>query len=149
MGPDQIHPMILKECASEFAIPLTKLFRESIKQGKIPNSWIYANISPIFKKGHITLRSNYRPIILTIISKILERIIRKELFGRLIDNSLLSITQHGFVPAKSCLSKLLETLDLITSSLAEGHCVDKILLNFSKAFDLVPYRRLIKKIRAY
>ena len=38
MGPDQIHPMILKECALEFAKPLTILFRESNKQGKIPNS---------------------------------------------------------------------------------------------------------------
>ena len=61
MGPDQIHPMILKECALEFARPLTILFRQSIKQGKIPNSWRFANISSIFKKGHRTLRSNYRP----------------------------------------------------------------------------------------
>jgi hypothetical protein len=65
MGPDQIHPMILKECALEFAKPLTILFRESIKQGKIPNSWRFAKISPIFKKGHKTLRSNYRPLSLT------------------------------------------------------------------------------------
>ena len=65
MGPDQIHPKILKECAKELAKPLKILFRESIKQGKIPNSWSLANISPIFKKGHRTLRSNYRPISLT------------------------------------------------------------------------------------
>ena len=123
-----------------------KLFRESIKQGKIPNSCRYANISPIFKKRHRTLSSNYRPISLTfVISKILERIIKKELLGHLVDNCLLSKAQHGFVPAKSCLSNLLETLDLTTSSLAEGHCVDEILLDFSKAFDLVPHRRLIKK----
>ena len=32
MGPVQIHPMILKECAMDFAIPLTNLFGESIKQ---------------------------------------------------------------------------------------------------------------------
>ena len=65
MGSDQIHPMILKECAMEFAIPLTKLFRESIKQGKFPNSWRFAKISPLFKKGHRTARANYRPISLT------------------------------------------------------------------------------------
>ena len=63
----------------------------------------------------------------------------------LVDNSLLSKAQYDFFPAKSCLSNLLETLDLITSSLAEGHCADEILLDFSKAFDLVPHRRLIKK----
>ena len=124
MGPDQIHSMILKECASEFAIPLTKLFRESIKKGKIPNSWRYANISLIFKKGHRTLRSSYRPISLTsVISKILERIIKEELLGHSVYNILLSKAQHGFVSAKSCLSNLLETLDFITSNLVEEHCV--------------------------
>ena len=117
MGPDQKHPMILKECALEFAKPLTILFQESIKQGKIPNSWRFANISHIFKKGHRTLRSNYIPISLTsVISKILERIIRDELLGHLIENRLINKAQHGFVPSKSCLSNLLETLDFITSS---------------------------------
>ena len=37
MGPDQIHPMILKECAREFTKPLTILFRQTIKHEKIPN----------------------------------------------------------------------------------------------------------------
>ena len=50
MGPDKIHPMILKECALEFAKPLKILFLESIKHGKIPNSWRFANISLILKK---------------------------------------------------------------------------------------------------
>ena len=65
VGSDQKHPMILKECVLEFTKPLTILFRESIKQGKNPKSWRFANISPIFKKGHKTLRTNYRPISLT------------------------------------------------------------------------------------
>ena len=94
-----------------------------------------------------TLRSNYRPISLTsVISKKLERIIRDELLDHLVENNLISKAQHGFVPAKSCLSNLLETLDFITSSLVEGHCVDEIILDFAKAFDLVPHRRLVQKI---
>ena len=57
--------------------------------------------------------------------------------------------QHGFVPSKSCLRNLLETLDFITSSLVESNSVDKILLEFAKAFDLVPHRRLVHKISGY
>ena len=64
------------------------------------------------------------------------------------ENSLLSKAQHGFVPVKSCMSNLLETLDYITSSSVDGHCVDEILLDLTKAFDLVPHRRLVQ-IRAY
>ena len=62
---------------------------------------------------------------------------------------LINKAQNGFVPSKSCLSNLLETLDFITSSLVEGNSVDEILLDFAKAFDLVPHRRLIHKIRGY
>ena len=43
----------------------------------------------------------------------------------------------------------LETLEYITSSLVNGHCVNEILLDFAKAFDLVPRHRLVQKIRAY
>ena len=112
--------------------------------------WRFSNISPIFKKRHRTFRSNYRPISLTtVISKILERIIRDELLGHCVDNSLVFKPQHGFLPAKSCLSNPVETLDFITSSLVEGHCVDEIILDFEKAFDLIPHRILVQKIREY
>ena len=130
MGPDQIHPMKFKECAIEFAIPLTKLFRETIKQRKIPYSWRFANISPIFKKGHRTLEFKYRPISQTsVIFKILERIIRDDFLGLIIENNLVSNAQHGFIAAKSCLSNPLETLELISSILVEVHCVDEIILS--------------------
>ena len=89
MVRNQIHPMILKKCTVEFAIPLTKLFRESIIQGQNQKSWRLANNSPIFKKRHRTLRYKYRPISLTsVISKILERTIRDEFLGHLVENSL-------------------------------------------------------------
>ena len=72
-----------------------------------------------------------------------------EFLGHLIENKLVAKAQHGFVPSKSCLSNLLETLDFIMSSLVEGNSVDEIFLDFAKAFDLVPHRRLVQKIRAY
>ena len=97
-----------------------------------------ANISPIFKKEHRNPCSNYRPIFL--ISKILERIISDEFLGHIVDYSFLSKAQHGFVPVKSCLSKLLETLNYITLSHRDGHCEDEILSDLAKAFDLVRHR---------
>ena len=112
MGPDQMHPMTLKEFSLEFAKPLTILFRESNKQGKIPNSWRFANISPIFKKGHISLSSNYRPISLTsVISKILERIIRDELLRNLIENGLIIVLD--FVMTSHDSSKLLTVVNVV------------------------------------
>ena len=64
-------------------------------------------------------------------------------------NNLLALEQHGFVSKKSCTTNLLETLDLLTSILAQGLFADVIYLDFSKAFDTVPHKRLIKKLEAY
>ena len=55
-----------------------------------------------FKAGDSSSMDNYRPISLTsVISKILERIIRDEHLIHLVENNLVSKAQHGFVPAKT------------------------------------------------
>ena len=66
-----------------------------------------ANITLIFKKGYRVERSNYRPVSLTsILSKVLESIIRDELMDHLVKNSLISEEQHGFVSRKNCITNL-------------------------------------------
>jgi len=67
----------------------------------------------------------------------------------LVKNSLISEEQHGFVPRKNCITNLLETLDFISDALSNGHSVDEVMLDLSKAFDLVPHKRLVHKIKGY
>jgi hypothetical protein len=55
----------------------------------------------------------------------------------------------GFVKRKACVTNLLETMDLVTKSLSEGIPVDVVYLDFLKAFDMVPHRRLILKLSRY
>ena len=62
-GPDNIHPKVLRECAVELAGPLTKLFQTSMKEGRIPEEWKEAKVTPIFKKGTRSDVGNYRPCI--------------------------------------------------------------------------------------
>ena len=50
---------------------------------------------------------------------------------------------------KSCATNLLEFLDKITSEVDNGNPVDVVYLDFSKAFDTVPIRRLVGKLRAH
>ena len=137
-------------CARELSKPLKLLFAKSISEGSVPKIWKDANITPIFKKRSRLQAVNYRPVSLTsIICKLLEGIIRDVFMSFLVKNGLISKDQHGFVEKKACVTNLLETLDFITSRLADGECVDVIFLDFLKAFDMVPHMRLLKKLKGY
>ena len=146
-GYDGVHPHILNECAASFSEVLSKIYIKSFDTGVVPDAWNCANISPIFKKGKKTDPSNYRPISLTAIPcKIIEKILKSAIIDHLFDNKLISKNQHGFVRHKSCVTNLLESLDIITEALNMGFLIDLILLDFSKAFDLVSHVGLIKKL---
>ena len=39
MGPDELHPRVLKELAVELGQPLAILFTKSLREGKLPSDW--------------------------------------------------------------------------------------------------------------
>ena len=61
LGPDELHPRVLKELAMELGPVFAHLFQQSIHTGEIPKEWSLANICPLFKKGDRSLARNYRP----------------------------------------------------------------------------------------
>ncbi|XP_045501381.1 uncharacterized protein LOC123698680 [Colias croceus] len=64
-GPDGIPAIVLRTCAPELSPVLTRLFRLSLKSGKVPKSWKLANVQPVPKKGSRADPANYRPISIT------------------------------------------------------------------------------------
>ena len=146
-GPDEIHPVILRKFANELALPLSDIFRESLRSGEVPKEWKLANVTPIHKKGAKVKPANYRPISLTSqVCRIMERIIKEKMMHHLDSNNLIKPTQHGFLKGRSCLTNLLLYLEKITKSLDDGYPVDAVYLDFTKAFDKVPHKRLLKKL---
>ena len=63
-------------------------------------------------------------------------------------NLLLRDSQHGFRRHRSCLTNLLEFFHFVFSEQDRDKAVDVIYLDFQKAFDKVPHRRLLRKVRA-
>ena len=150
-GTDEIHPYLLRECASTLAKPLSILFNMSIKLGKLPSEWKQAEIRPIYKKkGSKSDPSNYRPVSLTSITcKIFEKVIKKSLCNHLINNNLLSPHQFGFIPGRNTNSQLLVTIKEWQKSLDHSVPTDVAYLDFRKAFDAVPHNRLLLKLNKY
>ena len=149
-GPDNHHPKILKEAAKELAYPFKLLFDSTIKAGKIPSKWKTAEVRPIFKKGAKTNPGNYRPVSLTsVICKVFETFIRDTLCSHLSKNNLLSSDQFGFCKGRSCVTQLLSTLYDWFAFLDLNIPVDAIYLDFRKAFDTVPHKRLLSKLHGY
>ena len=149
-GPDAIPTRFLKEVAADIAPALVLVFEASLQQGRVPEDWKNANVTPIFKKGDKSIPANYRPISLTsVCCKVLEHIIHSQVMSHLDSQKILTDQQHGFRKRRSCESQLIITLQDLAAGLDAGEQIDAILLDFSKAFDKVPHERLLIKLRHY
>ena len=92
--------------------------------------------------------NEYRPVSLTcILCKVYEKLVREYILEGI--EKAISSKQHGFTRGRSCLSNLLETIDVVNDLLAEGGCADILYFDFSKAFDSVPHHRLLIKLKGF
>ena len=148
-GPDGVSPLVLKECSETLCDPILDIFKTSLESGNVPNDWRIANISPIHKKGSKIEPLNYRPVSLTsVLSKVIESIIRENIVEHLNGNNLITEVQHGFRSNRSCLTNMLCYLDDLVNAVDGGMCVDINYLDCEKAFDRVPHHRLLTKLKA-
>ena len=149
-GPDGIHPRVLKEIAVSIAPALTILYNNSLKSHCVPDDWRSALICALFKKGNKTDPGNYRPVSLTcIICKILESIIYDHIVKHMIENNLFSNNQYGFISKRSAALQLLNVLEIWSNILDDDGIIDNINMDFQKAFDTVPHKRLLGKLDSH
>jgi hypothetical protein len=146
-GPDGISTRLLQACKDEISPVLATICRKSLRDGAVPAEWKTANVVPIFKKGSKKVPGNYRPISLTCICcKIMESVLKEDICLHLKRNKIITGSQHGFTKGRSCTTNLLEFMEKVTKAADEGKSIDIIYLDFAKAFDKVPIRRLIAKL---
>ena len=117
---------------------------------QLPDDWKQATVSAIYKKGSRNKAGNYRPVSLTcILCKVMEGCIRDQKVDHITANDLFSNSQFGFIKGRSTGLQLLNVMDLWTKALDNSLSIDTIYLDFMKAFDTVPHRRLVHKLAAY
>ena len=152
LGPDELHPRVLKELASKLGPVFAHLFQQSIDMGmgEIPKEWCLANICPLFKKGDRSLACNYRPVSLTCVPcKLLEHIVCSNIMAHLDEHKLLSDRQHAFRKRHSCETQLITVINDWATILDNGRQVDTFILDFEKAFDTPPHELLKCRLYGY
>ncbi|GAB0178662.1 mitochondrial enolase superfamily member 1 [Grus japonensis] len=144
MGPDGMHPRVLRQLAGVIARPLSIIFEKSWRTGEVSEDWQKANVALVLKKGKKEDPGNYRPVSLTSIpGKMMEQLILGVISKHVEEKKVMGSDQHGFTKGKSCLTNLIAFYDGMTGWVVEGRAVNVVYLDLSKAFDTVSHNIFI------
>ena len=123
---------------------LSLIFNRSQMFEEILSDWESAHVVPIFKNDSKNDENNYKSVCLTsIISKLLESIIRDQVQMFLNEKKAIYPSQHGFTKGKSCLTNLIKFVNNIFEWYDQDNSLDIIYQNFSKTFDKFQYKRVM------
>lgn len=129
---------------------LEHVFNLVLAHGRFPKRMQTAKVTVIHKGGDRDDLSNYRPIsILPIFSKCLEKIINERMSNFCEKHDILIPNQFGFRKGYSTESALLKQKELILQGIEQKLFTLGIFVDFSKAFDRINHRTLLKKLEAY
>ena len=148
-GPDEINNKMLITAADIISTPLTKYFNRCLSQGKFPQKWKMANVSPIHKKGKKDECNNYRPIsLLSCLGKLFERCVHSHLYNFITTNNLITKCQSGFMKGDSTINQLIAIHTNLVENFDKGITTQTVFFDISKAFDRVWHRGLLHKLEA-
>ena len=149
-GPDGIPARVLQQCASTLSLPLSRLFSPCFRYGVQPSMWKIANVVPIHKRHSRSEARNYRTVsLLSIMSKVMEKVINRSLMNHLEKKELLSAHQFGFRPGVSAADLLTSLNHQWQSCINVGGAVRVLAVDLAGAFDKVSHVGVLHKLRAY
>ena len=126
---------------------ITHIVNCSIVNGVFPSDWKKANVIPIPKILNPSKVTDYRPIsLLCTLSKLVEKVISKQILSYLEENNLLEPLQSGFKKKHNTATALLKISDDIFSNIDAAEVTSLVLLDYSKAFDTVIHKLLLTKL---
>ena len=142
-GPDHIPPKLLKIGAQFLCYPLASIFNKSLQTQTFPCLFKHAHVCPVPKKPSPRL-SDFRPIsLLSVMSKVFERIVLNHIKTQLI--SCYGPGQHAYRPLASTTTALTELCEYVSRALdcESTTSVNIFCVDLSRAFDMLQHNRLI------
>lgn len=145
IGFDDMDPRFVRIILPLILPYLTHLLNFIITTSTFPSSWKYSKVIPVPKNN-----SDFRPIsILCFLSKVLEKILHRQIIGYIDETNLLYQKQSGFRSEHSCITALVEVAENLRNNLDDGKTNFLVLLDHSKAFDTVDHNLLCLKLKHF
>ena len=150
-GPDYIPVVVLKNLESELAYILAELFNKCLKESCFPDCWKISLAVLVFKNvGERSTAENYHPVsLLTVVSKVFEKLVNNRIFDHLEKCGLFSDFQYGFRSSRSTADLLTVVSDRIARAFNRSGATRAVALDISKAFDRVWHAGLLYKLKSY
>lgn len=145
---DPIPTNIVKQCIDTLLDPLTEIINKSLLSGRVPTDCKMAIVKPKLKKSGLpTVFSNYRPLSnLSLVSKVLEKVVNNQLNLHLNQNNLLPVNQSAYRQHHSVETLLLRVKSDILLNM-DNQCVNLlVLLDLSSAFDTIDHEILLQRL---
>jgi hypothetical protein len=147
---DPIPTSLLKNCADVLAPYLVELFNLSLRTGTVPSVFKTAFVTPLLKKTDMDPADvkSYRPISnLSVMSKLLERLVARQLTDYLTTAKLLPELQSAYRAFHSTETAILKVLGDVLRALDSGDLAALTLLDLSAAFDTVDHVTLLRRLQ--
>lgn len=149
VGLDDVASNFLRDGANSIVEPVAHIINLSITTETVPSSFKDAKVLPLFKKGSKLDPGNYRPVsILSVLSKVLERVVHTQLKEYLEKRDLLYKNQSGFRGKYSTDTCLIGLSDFIKGEMGRGKLIGLVMIDLQKAFDTVEHSILLEKLNA-
>ena len=132
------------------APPFSKLFSLCFRCGIQPSGWKIANVVPVHKKKARSETKNYRPVsLLSIASKVMEKIINTSIMNILERENLLSAYQFGFRSGLGAADLLTALNREWLTPINTGGSVRVLAVDIAAALDKVSHAGVLHKLSSY
>ena len=151
-GYDNISSKLLIQLAPIIHSILRLIINQSLITGIFPQKLKTAMIIPIYKGKNSDEHEfvNYRPIsLLPVISKIIEKVVHKQLYEYMSCNELFNDNQYGFRAKHSTEYAAMDFVDRLMNDIDKGQTPFAIFMDLSKAFDTLDHQILLQKLHYY